>query len=322
MLADDIEADVVCLNETNNTNFRLVNYNCAGKTKLDKKTLGTGTMTFVKTNHWYKTLREESKPKSGEIVEVQTPMATITNLYGYGRGDMKLTNLERKEPHVIIGDFNAHHEDYLLSNHTDSMGKELELLLDQNNYSLLNDSRPTHNRGGILDVCLTNETLAKQFSDFDVGPNLGSDHNSILVSFTTEDFKVKSTAIRKINWQKYREIQLQELKDNQLWPPTPCWERDALNETAKRIEKLIDKCKTLSQETTSSIKTSATMRALLRGKNQLRRKKTQLKRDRQTDSDEYKRLSKELNFTRKKISKLRKQERRAGEQTNKEIQPG
>ena len=43
-------------------------------------------------------------------------------------------------------------------------------------------------------------------------------------------------------------VQLQELKDNQLWPPpTPCWEKDAWNETAKRIEKVIDKCKALSQ---------------------------------------------------------------------------
>ena len=46
----------------------------------------------------------------------------------------------------------------------------------------------------------------------------------------------------------------------------------------------------------------------LEEKNRLRRKKTQLKRDRKTDSDEYKRLAKELNFTRKKISKLQKQE--------------
>ena len=80
-------------------------------------------MTFVKTNHWYKTLREESILKSGETVEIQTPKAIFTNLYGYGSGDMKLTNLERKEPQVIIGDFNAHHENYLLSNHTDPMGK-------------------------------------------------------------------------------------------------------------------------------------------------------------------------------------------------------
>ena len=108
------------------------------------------------------------------------------------------------------------------------MGKELELLLEQHNYSLLNDSRPTHNKGGILDICLTNQTRTKQFSDFDEGPNLGSDHNSILVCFTADDYKVKSTAVRKINWQKYRELQLQELKDNQLWPPTPCWEKKHL----------------------------------------------------------------------------------------------
>ena len=107
-----------------------------------------------------------------------------------------------------------------------------------------------------LDICLTNQTVTKHFSDFDVGPNLGSDHNSILVCFTTDDYKVKSTAVRKINWQKSPELQLQGLKDNQLWPPTPCWEKDTLNETATRIEKLIDKCKALSQKTRASIKTS------------------------------------------------------------------
>ena len=52
-------------------------------------------------------------------------------------------------------------------------------------------------------------------------------------------------------------------------------------------------------------------------KNRLRRKKTQLKRDRQIDSDEYKRLAKELNFTRKKISKFQKQGKE--EQTNRLI---
>ena len=91
------------------------------------------------------------------------------------------------------------------------MGKEQGLLPEQPNYSLLNDSRPTHNKGGIFGVCLTNQTITKQFSvpDFDVAPDLGSDHNSILLFFTTEDFKVKSTAVRNINWQIYRELQLQ-----------------------------------------------------------------------------------------------------------------
>ena len=70
LLADDIEADVVSLNETNRTFFRLVNYNCARETKRDRKTLGTGTKAFVKTNHLYKMLREESIPKSGEIAVI------------------------------------------------------------------------------------------------------------------------------------------------------------------------------------------------------------------------------------------------------------
>ena len=209
-------------------------------------------------------------------------MAAITNLYGYGRGDMKLTNLERKEP--VIKETSTLTM-RIIFYHTDSMGKELELLLEQHNYSSLNDTRRTYNKGGILYVCLTNQSITKQFLDFDVGPNLGGEQNSILVCFTTEDFKVKLTGVRKLNWQKYREVQLQELKDNQLWPPTPCWEKYAFNESAKRIERLIDKCKALSQKTTASIKTSAAMRGLLRGKNRLRRKKTQLKRDGRTDSD-------------------------------------
>ena len=82
LLANDMEADVVCLHETNNTNSGLVNYNSAGKTKVDRKMLGTGTMTFVKANRWYETIREVSIPKCGAIVG-ETPMATVTNLKGY-----------------------------------------------------------------------------------------------------------------------------------------------------------------------------------------------------------------------------------------------
>ena len=84
-------------------------------------------MTFVKTNYWYEKIREENILKSGEIVEVETPMATVISLYDHIGHEIIWYG--KNKLHVIIGDVNAHLEDYLLSKRTDAIGKELELLL-------------------------------------------------------------------------------------------------------------------------------------------------------------------------------------------------
>ena len=51
---------------------------------------GTGTLIYVKNTCSYKTTRKEAIPNKGEVVEIETSMAIITNIYGISRKEAEV----------------------------------------------------------------------------------------------------------------------------------------------------------------------------------------------------------------------------------------
>ena len=88
-LAEKVNADVICLNEANSIDIKLDKYNCAAKTKIPGKMNGTGTLIYVQNTCSYKTTRKEAIPNKG-VVEIETSMAIITNIYGISRKEAEV----------------------------------------------------------------------------------------------------------------------------------------------------------------------------------------------------------------------------------------
>ena len=87
------------------------------------------------------------------------------------------------------------------------MGEVVEDLLDKG-YVLLNDGKATHSKGGMLDLHLGNNSLAKKWTSFTVGQK-SSDHQCTISSFGLKEVKPHPT---KINWMKYRKETVRKME--------------------------------------------------------------------------------------------------------------
>ena len=120
----------------------------------------------------------------------------------------QIQSVDRKAVFCFLGDFNAHHTEYLGSTRTDSHGRNL---LD---FATSSDCRqlvtgPTHRLGGTLDLLLTNvPDLCRVTTNAPIG---NSDHSSISTTILTHqhvpNFCVSKTVYQKsrISWDTIRD---------------------------------------------------------------------------------------------------------------------
>lgn len=83
------------------------------------------------------------------------------------------------QPTFIAGDFSCHHP-ILYSIRTNTAGRHLGAILSlYPEISLLNDGKPTHIQGGVLDLAFTSAQL-KHRTKFSIHPTLTGDHHATL----------------------------------------------------------------------------------------------------------------------------------------------
>ena len=96
---------------------------------------------------------------------------------------------------LVLGDFNTHHPWWDPLAPTSSGAQQFVEWIDQQNLSLLNSPgdptffRPNLERGSVIDLTLATENLANKIQDWQILPDLGSDHFGILFTIqgTTQD---------------------------------------------------------------------------------------------------------------------------------------
>ena len=123
----------------------------------------------------------------GDCVEVMAVRLTIRNqtldIYNIYRnknhGELDLSQLfshTESTNTLIMGDFNSHHEILCSPRPPNAAGDHIyQSLNDFNRVSLLNNGRPTHVRGGRLDLSFIS-TILRPFSTWQVHIELTSDH--------------------------------------------------------------------------------------------------------------------------------------------------
>ena len=99
-----------------------------------------------------------------------------------------ITGIITRQTHTIItGDFNSRHTDFG-HDKDDKSGTTLVDITNQYNYTKLNDNEPTYTNDttalqDVKDLMFSSPTLTREFLEFWVDEDLGSDHNIITATF-------------------------------------------------------------------------------------------------------------------------------------------
>ena len=243
-----------------------------------------------------------------EYIRLKTGDLTITAAYVQPEKSIPTTELltTSTKEHLIVGDLNAHNTSWG-SNRTNDMGEVVEDLLDKG-YVLLNDGKATHSKGGMLDLHLGNNSLAKKWTSFTVGQTI-SDHHCTISSFGLKEVKPHST---KINWKKYRKETVRKMERMSLAGKEPPETKDEVNELTTKIEEIISFAKRRSSQRNHKTSLPKEIVELMKEKKRLRRKLQNLTRNDMKTSLEFLNTRSKVNRIGKEI-KTKMKERRETE---------
>lgn len=153
-----------------------------------------------------------------EVMAIQITLMDTTldvyNIYRPPHRDKQLNLVEllahtSEQPTLIGGDFNAHHPILNSSSSTCENGEHIALMLEEfEEVTLLNNGRPTHIRGGRLDLTLITKPL-RQFTQWEIHPTTMSDYFALSIR-----------------------VQLPQLPP--IPPPPPRWNQELADWTAFR----------------------------------------------------------------------------------------
>ena len=219
--------DVICLQETflkSTKNFSLTGYNLVRK-DIEGMNKG-GLVTLIKDSIHY----TEIKGQDGIeciLTKIRTDNSyiTVVNLYISPDQDID-TNLLATAftPNsIIVGDLNSKNTLWG-SPRTDQRGANIEKLMDENNFTVLNNGEPTytHHNGtrSHLDLSLACHTLATNSNWEVLSDTLGSDHSPTITSTNIhciEDIDISQKFIlRKADWESFKIISRNLLKTESI----------------------------------------------------------------------------------------------------------
>ena len=118
--------------------------------------------------------------------------------------------MTRHDKTIITGDFNSKHEDFGHDT-SDISGRTLVHITNQYKYTKLNDNEPTYTndktgKQDVKDLIFSSPKMTHTFKEFWVDEDLGSDHNTIIATFSHKGIAyIKPTKeifiYHKADWQ-------------------------------------------------------------------------------------------------------------------------
>ncbi|KAK3850142.1 hypothetical protein Pcinc_043131 [Petrolisthes cinctipes] len=161
----------------------------------------------------------------GIILQLAHSTLTVYNIYNNSSGHLDISELlplAATETTLIAGDFNCHHQRLHSCSPTNRDGRHLAGVLESTSgVTLLNTGKPTHVRGGRLDLTFVSSTL-QHSAKWNIHPTLTSDHFAIYCQLDINPLPPPSPNpprwnMRKANWDTFRQSIEKQLKE--IRPP-------------------------------------------------------------------------------------------------------
>ncbi len=232
--------------------------------------------------------------------------------------------ITRHEHTIITGDFNSRHTDFG-HDKDDYSGTTLVNITSNYNYTKLNDNEPTYtnDRTGkqdVKDLIFSSPSLTKEFIEFWVDEDLGSDHNIITATFSDTGITTNTTQreiklYHKADWNHINE------QITTTMTTTTLNHKSTINEIDNYITKLTTNItKTINDNVKTKTITENRIGLPKHIRNMIKDKKYIRKKWKQTGIKYYKTLYNTHNNEIKKLIKLENQKRWARKCNDLELQ--
>lgn len=188
--------------------------------RKDRDRQGGGVAILVHKNLAYQQI-DVQQQSTNEHITIHAHLTDnqsvyITSIYvrprDYLDENLITTLLTRYKKHIILGDFNAHHENFG-STTTDAQGRHLDDIIVQHNLVMMNGKEHTliHPHGTeLVDYVLATLNVGSKLYKYEVDGFVGSDHIPSCTTISTSAVKTTSppkeiTVIRKLDTEAYKE---------------------------------------------------------------------------------------------------------------------
>ena len=209
--------DIITLNETykikpslkipNYTITQPINNIDKGVAIIHKNNLNVDLLPPIPTTQPTKNLQHSI------LIHTPTDSIQITTLYCPQKQpstEILQAIMARHDKTIITGDFNSKHEDFGHDT-SDISGRTLVHITNQYKYTKLNDNEPTYTndksgKQDVKDLIFSSPKMTHTFKEFWVDEDLGSDHNTIIATFSHKGIAyIKPTKeifiYHKADWQ-------------------------------------------------------------------------------------------------------------------------
>ena len=223
LIIQNHDPQIICLQETNfrdNFTAHLKNYVGFSKNRILSNRASGGVTIYTKSNIPSKKIKINSNFETIAVSIELNEKFSICNIYLPNQTDFSLPDLENiirqlPKPFILVGDFNSHNIIWG-SNSTNSRGKTLEKLIQNEDLVLLNDSTPTHINFGngnfsCIDLSLSSPSIAQRL-EWEVLPEIhSSDHIPIKIIISHRQVNNKHPNkhrwnLKNPNWNLYTDL--------------------------------------------------------------------------------------------------------------------
>ena len=226
------EPDIITLNETLNINksLKIPNYTITqpinnidrGVAIIHKNNINIDILPPIPTTKPTKNLQHSI------LIHTPTDSIQISTIYCPNKApstEILEGIMKRNEKTIFTGDFNSRHEDFG-HDKNDKSGRTLVEITNKHKYTKLNDNQPTYtnDRTGkedVKDLIFSSPQMFLTFREFWVDEDLGSDHNTIIATFSHKGIIYTSPPkeiylYHKADWQKINNNIENEMKKHQI----------------------------------------------------------------------------------------------------------
>lgn len=235
LLIQETSPNIILLNETCLKEKDFININGYYIHRQDRdEGKGGGIATLVRKEiiHKQNQITIKEMPKKCQIQQIQLLEFNLSIINIYCPPDSKLTDTgwnklaeTIKEPKIIMGDINGHHNLWGSEVPQNTNGKIIIKYLEKNKLIVINDGRATRlNRPGqnksAVDITLVSQDLAMNVSWNVLEDLYGSDHYPTVCMLRTQD-KQKITQMKRrnyknANWEEYHRKITEKIKSKQI----------------------------------------------------------------------------------------------------------
>ena len=199
----------------------------------------------------------------------------------------------------VCVDFNSPHQELNCSYDSEN-GEKLLNLIDNGHFKLLNNGHHTYQSfdgksKNMLDLHFCDSTAFRNFSNFEVSEDLGSDHRTTITTFNLKISK-KVELKSEIDFRQFRENARKSYRSSDLWPAQYPG-KDELNKFSSNLVEIIHKSLKDSYVNKNKLPYSIETQKLIKLK---RKKRRELKC---AVEDEFRSLKTEINYLQKEIKR-------------------